>query len=311
MAKKGIVNFNSSIFIVDETIDTVLSKQGEGIINFNPMAISQCNPIDAKPSGEETLTLNMSLPAGQYVRIEWGDGNTTDITGPVSEQDYSNTYAAAGTYPILFYGDFQFLTRFKIDTVNVDGTLERIGVLSGLTFFYCYGPNTISGDVASLPTGLTYLYCRGSNTISGDITNLPTGLTYLYCHGSNTISGDIANLSTGLTFFNCIGSNTISGDVASLPAGLTYFCCIGSNTISDYTTPHTWTSKPETFILTPVGVGGLSTAEIDNLLIDFDADLTWAVGNVITLTGTNAVRSAASDAAVASITGEGATITTN
>jgi len=269
------------------------------------------SPIDAKPSGAETLTLNLSLPANKYIIIDWGDGNTTKVSGAVSSQDYSNAYAGAGTYPIKIYGDFRFLTRFEIKDVNVDGTIERIGALSGLTYFACGGSNTISGDIANLPSGLTYFSCTGSNTISGDIANLPSGLTYFKCTGSNTVSGDIANLPTGLTYFYCTGSNTISGDIANLPTGLTYFRCYGYNTISDYTTPHTWTTKPTTFNLVPVAPGGLSTSEIDNLLIDLDADLTWAAGDTITLTGTNAARSTDSDAAVTNMTNEGATITTN
>ena len=249
---------------------------------------SFCNPIDAKPAGAETLTLNLSLPAGRYVRIDWGDGNTTKVSGAVSGQAYSNAYAGAGTYPIKIYGDFRFLTRFEILTVNVDGTIERIAALSGLTFFDCYGSNTVSGDVGNLPSGLTYFYCYGSNTISGDLTNLPSGLTYFRCYGSNTVSGDLTNL----------------------PSGLATFYSYGSNTVSDYT-GKAWTTKPAMFVLVPVGAGGLSEAEIDQLLIDFDDDLAWAAGNMITLTGTNAARSTASDAAVTSLEGEGVTVTTN
>jgi hypothetical protein len=339
--------------------------------------VPQCHPIDAKPAGAQTFTLNLSLPVGRYARIDWGDGNTTKVSGSVSSQDYSNAYAGTGTYPIKMFGDFRFLTRLEIKTVNVDGIIENIAALSGLTYFSCTGSNTISGDIANLPSGLTYFKCFGSNTISGDIANLPSGLTYFgcggsnatsgdianlpsgltifsctgsnttsgdianlpsglttfscfgsntisgdianlpsglttfSCGGSNTTSGDIANLLSGLTYFYCTGSNTISGDIANLPSGLTYFYCGGSNTISDYTTPHTWTTKPAIFRIIPVGAGGLSTAEVDNLLIDFDADLVWAVGNVINLTGTNAARSAASDAAVANMVGEGCTVTTN
>ena len=270
-----------------------------------------CNLIDAKPSGAETLVLNLSLPAGQYIIIDWGDGATTKVSGAVSSQDYSHAYSGAGTYPVKFYGDFRFLTRLEIKDVNVEGTIENIAALSGLTFFSCSGSNTVSGDLTNLPSGLTFFFCSGSNTVSGDIANLPSGLTYFKCSGSNTVSGDIANLPSGLTFFSCFGSNTVSGDIANLPSGLTYFYCSGSNTVSGYTTPHTWLTKPATFILAPVGAGGLSEGEIDNLLIDFDADLVWAAGNMITLTGTNAARSAASDAAVTNMTGEGCTITTN
>ena len=281
------------------------------IIDCIARFLPSCNPIDAKPSGVETLTLNLSLPANKDIIIDWGDGNTTKVSGAVSDQNYTNNYAGAGTYPIKFYGDFRALTRLKIETVNIDSTTTQLGALSDLTYFRCADSNTISGDITNLPSSLTDFICYGSNTISGDITNLPSDLTYFRCAGSNTISGDITNLPSGLTDFRCYGSNTISGDITNLPSSLTSFNCTGSNTISDYTTPHTWTTKPTTFILIPVGAGGLSESEIDNLFIDFDADLVWVSGNVITLTGTNAAPSATSAAARTNIAGEGCTITTN
>ena len=222
--------------------------------------------FDATPSDAETLTLNLSLPAGKEITIDWGDGNTTTVTGEVTETDYSNAYASAGTYPITIYGDFDALTRLEIKNVAVDGDLKDVSTLTGLTYFRCFGANTITGDIADLPTGLVY--------------------------------------------FNITGSNTIYGDIGNLPVGLTCFQCYGSNTINAYTS-RTWTTKPATFKLVPVLPGGLSSAEIDQLLIDFDNDLTWTSGDVIQLTGANAPRTSASDAAVANITAEGATVTTN
>ena len=225
-----------------------------------------CSPITADPTGAQTLTLKLSLPAGKFVTIDWGDGNRTKVSGGVTEQNYAHAYSGAGSFPVRFHGDFRFLTYFKITGVSVSGTTERLGALSGVTIFDCIGSNTISGNLSDLPSGVTYFYCAGSNTISGNLSDLPSGMTH--------------------------------------------FSCIGSNTISDYTSK-VWTTKPSTFYFMPTGVGGLSTAEIDQLLIDFDDDLVWAAGNTITLTGTNAARSSASDAAVANMVAEGATVTTN
>jgi len=287
--------------------------------------------FDATPSSAETLTLNLSLPAGKEITIDWGDGNTTTVTGEVTETDYSNAYASAGTYPVTIYGDFDALTRLEIKNVAVDGDLKDIGTLTGLTYFRCgnntltgdivylprgliyfraISPNTIYGNLANLPRTLTYFYCSGSNTIYGDIGNLPVGLTYFRCFGSNTVYGVIDNLPAGLIAFNCGGFNTITGDIGYLPTRVTYFKCTGSNTINSYTS-RTWTTKPATFRLVPIYPGGLSSAEIDQLLIDFDNDLTWAPGDVIQLTGANAPRTSASDAVVANMISEGATVTTN
>ena len=290
------------------------------------------SPFDFVPTGASTGGVDISLPAGKTVTIDWGDGNSTKVSGPVDNENYTNAYAGAGTYTVTFWGDYTSVTRLDINTVVADSTTVRIGALSGLSIFYCTDSNKISGDIQNLPTGLTYFYCTGSNTVSGDIQNLPTGLTVFSCtgsntvsgdiqnlpsgitvfrcEGSNTISGDIQNLPSGLTYFLCYGSNTVSGDIQNLPSGLTYFRCTGSNTISDYTTK-TWTTKPATFILVPVGAGGLSEGEVDQLFIDFDTDLAWADGDTITITGTNAAPTGTSAAARTNIDNEGADITIN
>jgi len=257
-------------------------------IMFEKDAEGYWSPFDFVPTGASTGGVDISLPTGKTIVIFWGDGNVTTVTGPVDNENYTNAYAGAGTYTVTFWGDYIAVTRLDINTVAADSTTVRIGALSGLAHFRCYG----------------------SNTISGDIQNLPSGLTLFYCSGSNTISGDIQNLPSGITFFRCDGSNTISGDIQNLPSGITFFRCSGSNTISDYTTK-TWTTKPATFILIPVGAGGLSEGEVDQLFIDFDTDLAWASGNKITITGTNAAPTGTSAAARTNIDNEGADITIN
>ena len=235
-------------------------------IVFEKDAEGYWSPFDFVPTGASTGDVDISLPAGKTVVIYWGDGNVTTVTGPVTDENYTNAYASAGTYKVTFWGDYTSVTRFEINTVGANSTTVRLGELTGLTRFRCSGSNTISGDLKNLPSGLAYFYCSGSNTISGDLKNLP--------------------------------------------ANLTYFACYGSNTISDYTTK-TWTTKPAIFILIPVGAGGLSEGEVDQLFIDFDDDLTWAEGDTITITGTNAAPTGTSAAARTNIDNEGADITIN
>jgi hypothetical protein len=183
---------------------------------------------------------------------------------------------------------------------------------SGLTTLRIEGSNTISGSIAGAPSGLTTISIYGSNTISGSIAGAPSGLTSLIIIGSNQISGPIDSAPSGLITLIIIGSNTISGSIAGAPSGLTYIRIEGSNTISDYTTP--WPLKTINFnsiIITPTS-GGLSTAEVDQLIIDADTSVvSWTGSKIITLTGTNAVRTSASDAAVASLTTKNVTVTTN
>jgi len=60
----------------------------------------------------------------------------------------------------------------------------------------------------------------------------------------------------------------------------------------------------------PTGSGGLTSAEIDQLLADL-ANTTWTGDKTIKLTGTNAPRTTGSNADVATLTGLGVTTTTN
>ena len=249
-----------------------------------------------------------STVSGQEISVDWGDGSARDMYSG-TDQAWSHDYGSAVNATVRIFGSV-VLTRFKMDASGADISFDVTNLPSGLTNLDVWGSNTLSGDVTNLPSGLIILSVGGSNTLSGDIANLPSGITTLSMWGSNTLSGDIANLPSGITTLSMWGSNTLSGDVADLPSGLLYVKLLGSNTIADYTS-RTWITKPATFKLIPVSPGGLSTAEVDQLLIDFDDDLTWASGDVITLTGTNEARSSASDDAVNNMTAEGATITTN
>jgi len=147
----------------------------------------------------------------------------------------------------------------------------------------------------------------GAN-ITFDLVDVPRGLTYLYCSGSNTVTGDLSDLPSGLTYFYLVGSTTVTGNLADLPSGLTYFYLTGSNTVSDYS-GKTWTTAMIRFVLK--GNAALSAAEVDQLLIDLDDDLTWSTGDIITITGNCAPPTAAADAAIASLEAEGVTVTVN
>jgi len=276
----------------------------------------------------QVISGQFSTLSGQEIIVDWGDGSRSVYSG--TDQEWSHDYGSAGNYVVRIFGSVA-LTKFKMNQSGADISFDVANLPAGLTYVYCTGSNTITGDIANLPAGITSFRCWGSNTITGDIANLPAAIANFSCWGSNTITGDIANLPSGLTVFFCWGNGGVSGDLADLPAGMKSFVCRGNDVavfgdladlpagiyyfdcggiVSEYT-GKTWTTKPGTFKLVPVSPGGLSTAEVDQLLIDFDADLTWSSGDVITLTGTNAARSSASDAAVTNMTNEGATITTN
>jgi hypothetical protein len=105
-----------------------------------------------------------------------------------------------------------------------------------LTSFTVYGLNTISGDIANIPSSVQTFNVRGNNTISGNIANIPASVTYFYLSGSNFISGDISTLKSSLnTFYAVSGTNTLTGELGSLAIAcpsITVFSVYGANQIS-------------------------------------------------------------------------------
>jgi len=128
-----------------------------------------------------------------------------------------------------------------------------------------------------------------TNTVTGSF-NLLTDLTYLYATGNSTISGDFKNISSKLTY------------VYLTPC-----------TVVDYTSGGSWVAlnAASTLQIEPAVGYGLSSDEVDNIIIDVAA--TKVAGRVVTvkLQGSNAGRTAASDAARAVIIADGGTVTTN
>ena len=134
---------------------------------------------------------------------------------------------------------------------------------------------------------LTY-FKSTNNNFSFDIANLPSGLTYYYNAGSNTTTGDIANLPSDLTYYYNAGSNTTTGDIANLPSDLTYYYNAGSNTVDTYTAGRTWANNMQRFVHLPAAGYGLSSTDVDNLLIDLANVTTWTSSKEIDLSGNNA-----------------------
>ena len=128
-------------------------------------------------------------------------------------------------------------------------------------------------------------------SISGDISGL-TNLTYLYVSGSNTLSGDVGGS----------GTSAVVNGITALK--------LNPCRMSDYTAGATWSLTDSSYIFPSTGYG-YSATEIDNILIDMAASLGTVSGKTITLKGSSAARTSASDAAVATLNGKGWTIVTN
>ncbi len=289
------------------------TKLSTGMFGIGELSLS---PIQSGPApaftfsviSTQTISGLLSTKTGTSVTVGWGDGTSNTYSG--TDQAYSKDYGSVGSRTVVFTSGSDKLTTFTMLQTGANISFDLAQLPRSLTYFYCTGSNTITGNLSSLPIGLTYFRCAGFNTLTGNLSSLPAGLTYFYCAGFNTLTGNLSSLPAGLTDFYCTGSNTLTGNLSSLPAVLTYFYCTGFNTIGDYS-GKTWANNQRRVYLVPVAGGGLSSAEIDQLLIDLAAaGGTWTADKQVYLRGTNAARTSASDAAVATIVSKGVTVTT-
>lgn len=198
----------------------------------------------------------------------------------------------------------------NLETIYVLGDNELSGSITdiaGLTAITLYGANTVSGSITGKP--LTTINVGGNNTLSGDVSTL-TNLTYLYCKGNNSLSGSIEDLDD-LTYIDVQGSNSrITGDLGlksnlSSMTRITLYDCA----ITDYTSGATWPDAR--VVINPAEGYGLSSTEVDNILIDMANSSPGPTGEAITLMGSNAPRTSNSDDAVTTLEDAGCTVTTN
>lgn len=212
-----------------------------------------------------------------------------------------NNWVALGT--LAEGAGWQSATNGPSCTLDITNlyTIQSINLSSGVI---------VSGSVTAL-TVLQYLYAvTGTITISGSITAL-TSLTGLICLGANTLSGDVSALKS-LTRLNVTGTNTILGELGGADAVVTGITelVLSPCRMTQYTSGATWSLTLSSSVNPSVGYG-YSATEIDNMIIDMAASLGTVTAKTITLKGSSAARTSASDAAVATLSGKGWTVSTN
>jgi hypothetical protein len=188
------------------------------------------------------------------------------------------------------------------DLSDLPSTLESITVKS-LTSF--------TGSLANLPAGVNTINITSANTFSGSLSDLPSVISLFSVEGSNTIGGTLSSFPATLSFFNLRGNNTITGTLNDIPASCKFFIYQGGG-VSGYTSGHVFASDMQDFIFIPTGINGLTSSQVDDLLIDLAAT-TWDVEiwSQVHLASLNEGRTSASDAAVAILEGMGLAVYTN
>ena len=174
-------------------------------------------------------TFTFKIDAGKILKVDWGNGVISSLTGTGSDQNISSTYAYSNnTYRIRIYGDLDNVKKLLLNETGLRIlSLNEISKFSGLTELSMTSCVLNTGALADLPIGLTSLtwYNLSGLTVTGALADLPTGLTYLYWNNlpGLTVTGALADLPTGLTDMTWykMSGLTVTGALADLPTDLT------------------------------------------------------------------------------------------
>jgi hypothetical protein len=216
-------------------------------------------------------------------------GNVTNFSGTVTHMN-----------SLTYLNDTSLFNTYTMDMTN----------MSNLYYIYNSGAGkTYTGDLSNKP--ITYCFAQaGGFQCTADLGTWSRAVTIgLTAQGANTFYGSI----TGMMIQNFIlaGNNTVSSALSGLHVGCVSFTLAGKNRVVDYISPHTWGAMMNSITFTPDIGYGLSSLEVDNLLIDL-ANSNWNTPKTITINGGNAPRTTASDAAVTHLTvTHGCTVITN
>ena len=316
-ANGASVSFDIAIFTNLQSISGIYLNTIYGQLH------SLTSLIDVGMSDNTTISCNLSALNPAITRIA--------LTNNLSNINVYGAITALVNLVTLFIGKY---TATPVGVITGDCT----NLVHLREFYVVDNGNTITGDVTGMTdmrflevrpysgvtdnnsmygsiSGMTLMYnywLNGTgNSVGGSLSAL--NLITHFCSNSTTavFTGDIAGM-TSLVTFNVVGANhTFAGDIAVISSHLVNFVAM-SNRMVTYTGGAAWGAAQvgQYIIINPSAGYGLSTAEVDNILIDMAASAGFDA-SAVTLQGANEARSAASNAAVAILVGRGCTVTTN
>jgi len=170
--------------------------------------------------------------------------------------------------------------------------------------------STADRPAKTLGAGTTYLYCSnfsdgdikiGDNdtnaVYTGDLADLPALTYYLNLYNCTNITGDLADLPALTYYLNLSNCSLVTGDLADLPAPTYYLSLYNCSLVTGKYTQVSGNTVPT---ITNLSKTNISAADMDDTLIAYAA----TTKNNGSFTATGMFRTATSDDAVATLTGE-------
>lgn len=191
--------------------------------------------VNANSSVGYTVGLGIELLSGSNWSIDWGDGTV----------DTGLTSGIAGANIVTHTYSSDYIGRVRLENV-VETDIIRMRITSGgwaydisdlpsaLLEHDGYtgaSRNTVTGNLADLPSTIQEFRLSGNNLVTGDVADIPASLYEIRLGGQNTVSGLVGNLKEGVNRIRFEGNNTLSGDVANFPSTLAQVTIAGVNTV--------------------------------------------------------------------------------
>ena len=258
-------------------------------------------------------------------------GNISLLPSSLTQYYNSGSNSTTGDIGLLPTGIRNYL---NLGYNTTTGSIANLP--SSLIYYNSGGYNTTTGNIANLPSSLGYYASTGYNKTTGDIGLLPSSLFYYYNWGSNTTYGNIASFSSNLTQFFNVGSNSITGDLANLKSTMVTFYCESDyqstygnlyNLPSDINLYYNYGCMTSSFTASggptkswnnlnifrhlPKNGYGLTSSEVDQLLISLNTGTWSGSGKALNLTGNNGPRTIDSDTAVLGLSAKGVQVRVN
>jgi len=271
----------------------------------------------------------ITLTFSRWAIVRWGDGSSDVLT---STAEKTHTYSSNDTFKVTIEVPLlTTITSFQADNAFIDGTIDFAG-LTELSVINIY-TNSLLTEIANIESTLTSLLVYDCD-ITGicDLSSATLAITNAFSFYGNANLTDfsfqnVANTITNNLFLNdCDLTGTLDFSYVEITA---LFIDIFNNPNLTSVSWKTGTVIQANFsgndcaldaILNSANItaansclinlqdNAMSATEVDNTIIGVEADGTS--NGTLQLQGTNAARTAASDAANTALGGRGWTVTT-
>ena len=224
---------------------------------------------------------------------------------------------------------------------NITATVANLPrTLINLTLEF-FSRTALIGDIQDLPPNIVSFIIRASSSnIIGNILNLPISLVTFIVTRNSTITGNISNFSNNIVTFILVWPNSIFGTINDIPVNLinisinnnnggitgdlkdikvptntSYALSLLNSESVDYTNGLN-INQPTSFITLNLKYDALNppltSANLDQLLIDLNSSTFYKPDSTLNITGTTApIRTSASDSAYNALIATGMNITLN